>query len=42
MDGDRRRACAAHSVGLGIGIERLCMAASGIKDISVFQQSSQF
>lgn len=32
----------AGSVGLGIGIERLCMAASGIKDISVFQQSLQF
>ncbi|MFJ9034076.1 amino acid--tRNA ligase-related protein [Streptomyces sp. NPDC102274] len=30
------------SVGLGIGIERLCMAATGIKDISVFQQSAQF
>ncbi|MFF4020655.1 amino acid--tRNA ligase-related protein [Streptomyces sp. NPDC001843] len=32
----------ASSVGLGIGIERLCMAASGIKDVTVFQQSSQF
>ncbi|GAA2630093.1 hypothetical protein GCM10010425_31160 [Streptomyces spororaveus] len=32
----------AHSVGLGIGIERLCMAASGTKDIGRFQQSSQF
>ncbi|MFD5079616.1 amino acid--tRNA ligase-related protein [Streptomyces sp. NPDC058371] len=32
----------AGSVGLGIGIERLCMAATGIKDISVFQQSAQF
>lgn len=32
----------ARSVGLGIGIERLCMAASGIKDISVFQPSPQF
>jgi len=32
----------AASVGLGIGIERLCMAASGVKDITVFQQSSQF
>lgn len=30
------------SVGLGIGIERLCMAASGVKDIAPFQQSSQF
>ncbi|MFF7050184.1 amino acid--tRNA ligase-related protein [Streptomyces griseorubiginosus] len=30
------------SVGLGIGIERLCMAASGVKDITVFQQSPQF
>lgn len=32
----------ATSVGLGIGIERLCMAASGVKDIGTFQQSSQF
>jgi elongation factor P--beta-lysine ligase len=32
----------ARSVGLGIGIERLCMAASGIKDITTFQQSPQF
>ncbi|MEU1302607.1 amino acid--tRNA ligase-related protein [Streptomyces shenzhenensis] len=32
----------AGSVGLGIGIERLCMAASGVKDITVFQQSPQF
>ncbi|MGK4906494.1 amino acid--tRNA ligase-related protein [Streptomyces albus] len=32
----------AASVGLGIGIERLCMAASGIKDISRFLQSPQF
>jgi lysyl-tRNA synthetase class 2 len=32
----------ASSVGLGIGIERLCMAASGAKDITVFQQSPQF
>ncbi|WP_053761332.1 amino acid--tRNA ligase-related protein [Streptomyces sp. AS58] len=32
----------AGSVGLGIGIERLCMAASGVKDISVFQPSPQF
>ncbi|WP_275466354.1 amino acid--tRNA ligase-related protein [Streptomyces noursei] len=32
----------AGSVGLGIGIERLCMAASGAKDISVFQPSPQF
>ena len=32
----------AGSVGLGIGIERLCMAASGIKDITLFQQSLQF
>ncbi|MEU8950012.1 amino acid--tRNA ligase-related protein [Streptomyces sp. NPDC048489] len=30
------------SVGLGIGIERLCMAASRVKDISVFQPSPQF
>ena len=28
----------AESVGLGMGIERLCMAATGIKDIAVFQQ----
>ncbi|MFG2631793.1 amino acid--tRNA ligase-related protein [Streptomyces sp. NPDC048473] len=27
---------------VGLGIERLCMAASGIKDITVFQQSAQF
>ncbi|WP_030253022.1 amino acid--tRNA ligase-related protein [Streptomyces violens] len=32
----------ATSVGLGIGIERLCMAASGIKDINRFLQSPQF
>lgn len=32
----------AMSVGLGIGIERLCMAASGINDIRLFQQSTQF
>ncbi|WP_435058091.1 amino acid--tRNA ligase-related protein [Streptomyces sp. bgisy060] len=32
----------AASVGLGIGIERLCMAASGVKDISHFQQSPMF
>ncbi|MFD9052732.1 amino acid--tRNA ligase-related protein [Streptomyces zaomyceticus] len=32
----------ASSVGLGIGIERLCMAASGVKDISEFQHSPQF
>ncbi|MFD8847827.1 amino acid--tRNA ligase-related protein [Streptomyces sp. NPDC059604] len=32
----------AGSVGLGIGIERLCMAASGIKDITVFQPSRRF
>ncbi|WP_369228492.1 amino acid--tRNA ligase-related protein (plasmid) [Streptomyces sp. R39] len=32
----------AASVGLGIGIERLCMAASGEQDITLFQQSSQF
>ena len=30
------------SVGLGIGIERLCMAATGIADIGAFQQSPQF
>ncbi|MFC4951054.1 amino acid--tRNA ligase-related protein [Pseudonocardia sp. GCM10023141] len=30
------------SVGLGIGIERLCIAASGVKDISRFLQSSQY
>jgi lysyl-tRNA synthetase class II len=32
----------AGSVGLGIGIERLCMAASGVKDIAFFQSSPQF
>lgn len=32
----------AASVGLGIGVERLCMAASGTHDISVFLQSAQF
>ena len=32
----------AASVGLGIGIERLCAAASGIRDIRPFQQSTQF
>jgi len=32
----------AASVGLGIGIERLCIAASGVKDISAFQQSPQY
>lgn len=32
----------AASVGLGIGIERLCMAASGIRDITAFQSSPQF
>ena len=32
----------AHSVGLGIGIERLCMAATGAQDISLFQQSADF
>ncbi|MFI7245231.1 amino acid--tRNA ligase-related protein [Streptomyces qinglanensis] len=32
----------AASVGLGVGIERLCMAASGIKDIRRFLQSPQY
>jgi lysyl-tRNA synthetase class 2 len=32
----------ANSVGLGIGIERLCMAASRVKDISRFRQSSTY
>lgn len=32
----------AASVGLGIGIERLCAAASGLRDIRPFQQSTQF
>lgn len=32
----------AGSVGLGIGIERLCAAASGIRDIRPFLQSAQF
>jgi lysyl-tRNA synthetase, class II len=30
------------SVGLGIGIERLCAAATGIRDIHPFRQSAQF
>ena len=32
----------ASSVGLGIGVERLCMVASDVKDISRFLQSSQY
>ena len=32
----------AASVGLGIGIERLCAAGAGIRDIRPFQQSPQF
>ncbi|MEV0027891.1 amino acid--tRNA ligase-related protein [Nocardia sp. NPDC050793] len=32
----------ARSVGLGIGIERLCMAATGARDIALFQQSACF
>ncbi|MFJ6752514.1 amino acid--tRNA ligase-related protein [Streptomyces sp. NPDC091266] len=32
----------AASVGLGIGIERLCMAVSGVKDIRRFQHSPMF
>ena len=32
----------ASSVGLGIGVERLCIVASDIKDISRFLQSSQY
>lgn len=32
----------AGSVGLGIGIERLCMAATGVKDITAFRQSGNF
>jgi lysyl-tRNA synthetase class 2 len=32
----------ATSVGLGIGIERLCAASSGIRDIHPFLQSAQF
>jgi lysyl-tRNA synthetase class 2 len=32
----------AGSVGLGIGIERLCAASSGIRDIRPFLQSTQF
>ncbi|WP_019925529.1 amino acid--tRNA ligase-related protein [Nocardia sp. BMG111209] len=31
-----------HSVGLGIGIERLCMAATGVTDIRRFRQSAMF
>jgi lysyl-tRNA synthetase class 2 len=32
----------AHSVGLGLGIERLCMAATGVTDISVYRQSLDY
>ena len=32
----------AVSVGLGIGVERLCAAASGLRDIRPFLQSTQF
>lgn len=32
----------AASVGLGIGIERLCAVAAGVRDIRPFQQSAQF
>lgn len=32
----------AASVGLGIGVERLCLAASGRREIAAFQQSRQF
>ncbi|GLF98092.1 amino acid--tRNA ligase-related protein [Streptomyces yaizuensis] len=32
----------AVSVGLGIGVERLCLAASGTRDIRRFRQSPQF
>lgn len=32
----------ADRLGLGIGVERLCMAASGVKDISRFQQSPMY
>ncbi|WP_218027367.1 amino acid--tRNA ligase-related protein [Nocardia vaccinii] len=38
----RASAVPTRSVGLGIGIERLCMAATGTHDISVFRQSSVF
>jgi lysyl-tRNA synthetase class 2 len=30
------------SIGLGIGIERLCMAATGADDIGIFRQSAHF
>ncbi|WP_051047479.1 MULTISPECIES: amino acid--tRNA ligase-related protein [Nocardia] len=32
----------SRSVGLGIGIERLCMAATGVRDIRLFRQSATF
>ncbi|MFD4406593.1 amino acid--tRNA ligase-related protein [Nocardia sp. NPDC058499] len=32
----------SHSVGLGIGIERLAMAATGVRDIHLFWQSAVF
>jgi elongation factor P--beta-lysine ligase len=32
----------SHSVGLGIGIERLAMAATGVRDIHLFRQSAVF
>lgn len=35
-------AVSARSVGLGIGIERLCMAATGVADIRLFHQSAAF
>lgn len=41
-DAVRAGAVPVHSVGLGIGIERLCMAATGIGEITHFRQSTCF
>ncbi|WP_433194496.1 hypothetical protein ACQP1G_37960 [Nocardia sp. CA-107356] len=32
----------ARSVGLGIGTERLCLGATGVRDIRLSQQSARF
>lgn len=42
VDAVRAGTVPAHSVGLGIGIERLCMAATGVGDITHFRQSTCF
>ncbi|RJO77624.1 hypothetical protein D5S18_07760 [Nocardia panacis] len=42
VDAVRDGTVPAHSVGLGIGIERLCMAATGVADIAQFRQSACF